>query len=56
MRAKDIVAVPNDVLDALSWLHNFNIVYRDVRWDNIVCVYKKGESNPTGILIDLVKA
>ncbi|KAA8903377.1 hypothetical protein FN846DRAFT_891144 [Sphaerosporella brunnea] len=43
--------VLEDVLQALEWLHEQNIVHRDVRWDNIVVV-----NECHGVLVDLGSA
>ncbi|KAA8912565.1 hypothetical protein FN846DRAFT_887132 [Sphaerosporella brunnea] len=53
----EIRGVVLDVLDALVWLHSKNIVHRDVRWHNIVCIgTSSSECGVRGVLIDLGEA
>jgi hypothetical protein len=46
----DMSTVLLDILDAIIWLHQHNIIHRDIRWDNVIV------SKNRGFLIDLGSA
>ena len=38
----DMFTVSLDILDAIIWLHQHNIIHRDIRWDNVIVSKKRG--------------